>query len=164
MISLYSSSLESIEKFPPIFWHVRVSFFRLLILDFPSLRGFSNDNPIVTDKQLTQHRRKQKMEDAQNLIINLKTKCPDVRIRLPKHKWSKSWDHIEHLVVPLERILYGHPLARLLWERQFEKTLMELSWEKVQTGNAFSFTENKSKSFRSKWIPSKWPERSRIWL
>ena len=34
-------------------------------------------------------------------------------------------------VVPLERNLYGHPLAGLLWERQFEKILLEYGWEKV---------------------------------
>ena len=28
---------------------------------------------------------------------------------------------MEDPVVPLERNLYGHPLAGLLWERQFEK-------------------------------------------
>ena len=33
--------------------------------------------------------------------------------------------------VPLERQLYGHPLAGLLWERQFEEALMELGQEKV---------------------------------
>ena len=33
-------------------------------------------------------------------------------------------------VVPLERNLYGHPLAGLLWERQFEKVLLEHGWEK----------------------------------
>ena len=32
---------------------------------------------------------------------------------------------------PLERILYGHPLAGLLWERQFAEVLLELRWEKV---------------------------------
>ena len=34
-------------------------------------------------------------------------------------------------VVPLERNLYGHPLAGLLWERQFEEILLEYGWEKV---------------------------------
>ena len=34
-------------------------------------------------------------------------------------------------VVPLEINLYGHPLAGLLWERQFEKVLLEHGWEKV---------------------------------
>ena len=38
---------------------------------------------------------------------------------------------MEDPVVPLERNLYGHPLAGLLWERQFEKILLKHSWEKV---------------------------------
>ena len=38
---------------------------------------------------------------------------------------------MEDPVVPLERNLHGHPLAGLLWERQFEKVLLENGWEKV---------------------------------
>ena len=38
---------------------------------------------------------------------------------------------MEDPVVPLERNLYGHPLAGLLSERQFEKILLLNSWEKV---------------------------------
>ena len=38
---------------------------------------------------------------------------------------------MEDPVVPLERNLYGHPLAGLLWERQFEKTLLKHGWEKI---------------------------------
>ena len=34
-------------------------------------------------------------------------------------------------LVLLERNLYGHPMAGLLWERQFEKVLLEHGWEKV---------------------------------
>ena len=34
-------------------------------------------------------------------------------------------------VVPLERNLYGHPLAGLLWERQFENILLKHGWEKI---------------------------------
>ena len=34
-------------------------------------------------------------------------------------------------MAPLERKLYGHPLAGLLRERQFEEVLMELGWERV---------------------------------
>ena len=37
----------------------------------------------------------------------------------------------EDPVVLLGRNLYGHPLAGLLWERQFEEALSELGWEKV---------------------------------
>ena len=34
---------------------------------------------------------------------------------------------MEDPVVPLERNLYGHPFAGLLWERQFEKILSRIS-------------------------------------
>ena len=46
-------------------------------------------------------------------------------VRLPRHKWPKSWSRIEDPVVPLERNLHSHPLARLLWERQFEENPIE---------------------------------------
>ena len=52
-------------------------------------------------------------------------------IRLPRHNWPKSWSSMEDPVVPLERNLYGHPLAGLFWERQFEKILLKHGWAKV---------------------------------
>ena len=60
-------------------------------------------------------------EDASTLFKIPKSECPDIWIRLQKHKWPKSWSSIEDPVVPLERNLYGHPLAGLLWERHFGK-------------------------------------------
>ena len=72
-----------------------------------------------------------KLEDAPKLLKILKSECPDIWIRLPRHKWPKSWSSMEDPVVPLERNLYGHPLARLLWERQFEEILLKHGWEKV---------------------------------
>ena len=72
-----------------------------------------------------------KVEDAHKLLTIPKSECPDIWIRLPRHKWPKSWSSIEDPVVPLERNLYGHPLAGLLWERQFEKILLSHGWEKV---------------------------------
>ena len=71
-----------------------------------------------------------KMEDAHKLLKIPKSECPDIWIRLPRHKWSKSWSSMEDPVVPLERNLYGHPLAGLLRERQFEKILLKHGWEK----------------------------------
>ena len=38
---------------------------------------------------------------------------------------------MEDPVVPLERNLYGHPLAGLLWERQFENIQLKHGWEKI---------------------------------
>ena len=72
-----------------------------------------------------------KIEDAPKLLKIPKSECPDIWIRLPRHKWPNSWFSIEDPVVPLERYLYGHPLAGLLWERQFEKILLQHGWEKV---------------------------------
>ena len=72
-----------------------------------------------------------KMEDALKLLKIPKSECPDIWIRLPRHKWPKSWSSMEDPVVPLERNLYGHFLAGLLWERQFEKVLLKHGWEKI---------------------------------
>ena len=72
-----------------------------------------------------------KIEDAPKLLKIPKSECPDTWIRLPRHRWPKSWSTMEDPVVPLERILYGHSLAGLLWERQFEKSLLKYGWEKV---------------------------------
>ena len=72
-----------------------------------------------------------KKEDAPKLLTISKSECPDFWIRLPRHKWPKSWSSMEDPVVPLERNLYGHPSAGLLWERQFEKVLLKHGWEKI---------------------------------
>ena len=72
-----------------------------------------------------------KMEDAPTLLKIPQSECPDIWIRLPRHKWPKSWSSIEDPVVPLERNLYGHPSAGLLWDRQLEKVPLKHGWEKV---------------------------------
>ena len=91
------------------------------------------EGQVVQDKQLMQHplvfRSKWKLHQRYSKI--LKSECPDVWIRLPRHKWPKSWSGMEDPVVPLERNLYGHPLAGHLLERQFEKILLKHGWVKV---------------------------------
>ena len=72
-----------------------------------------------------------KMEDAPTILKIPKSECPDIGIRLPRHILPKSWSSMEDPVVSLERNLYGHLLAGLLWERQFEKILLKYGWEKV---------------------------------
>ena len=72
-----------------------------------------------------------KMEDAPKLLKLPKSECPDIWIRVPRHKWPKSWSSMEDPVVLLERNLYGHPLAGLLWERQLKNILLKYGWEKV---------------------------------
>ena len=46
-----------------------------------------------------------KMEDAPKLLKIPKSECPDIWIRLPRHKWPKSWSSMEDPVVHLERNL-----------------------------------------------------------
>ena len=45
--------------------------------------------------------------------------CPETWISLPPSRQPDSWKNIQDPVCPLERNLYGHPLAGLLWERHF---------------------------------------------
>ena len=73
-----------------------------------------------------------KMEDAPKILKIPESECPDVWIHLPRHKCPKSWSNMEDPVVPL-----GHPLAGLLWERQFEKILLQHGWEKVSNWECF---------------------------
>ena len=85
------------------------------------------DYQVVMDKQLMQYQRTPRtnlrmLPDCSKFI---ETECPDVGIRLPRHKWPKSWESIEDPVVLLERHLYGHPLAGLLWEKQFEEAFFQ---------------------------------------
>ena len=42
-----------------------------------------------------------KMEDASKLVKIPKSECPDIWIRLPRHKWPKSWSSMEDPVVLL---------------------------------------------------------------
>ena len=69
---------------------------------------------------------------------------------------------MEDPVVPLERNLYGHPLAGLSWERQFEENpTEERLGEGFQFGNAFSYTVKKDYSYLCMWMTSNWLERNK---
>ena len=74
---------------------------------------------------------------------NPKSECPDIWIRLPRHKGPKSWSSMEDTVVPLEQNLYGHPLAGLKWGRQFEKVVLGNGWEKVRNWESFFFNRER---------------------
>ena len=76
------------------------------------------------------------MVDAPGMLQSPQSECPEISIRLPRHKWPKSW--LEDPVVLLERNVYGHPVAGFLWERQFEEVLLGLRWEKgTELGMSF---------------------------
>ena len=51
-------------------------------------------------------------EYAPKILKIHKSECPDIWIRLPRHKRPKSWSSMEDPVVLLERNLYCHPICR----------------------------------------------------
>ena len=57
------------------------------------------------------------------------------RIGMSTHFESSTRTQMAKIMVqygrPPERNLYGHPLAGLLWESQFEKILLKYGWEKI---------------------------------
>ena len=67
----------------------------------------------------------QELQESYLVQGNLTQTSLFIWIRLPRHKWPKSWSSMEDPVVLLEPNLYGHPLAGLSWERQFEKILLQ---------------------------------------
>ena len=76
---------------------------------------------------------KSKLEDAPRLLKIPKSECPDVWIRLPRHKWPKSWANIEDSrgtswtkfvwSSTSRQDCYGKDSSRKFW--------LELGWEKV---------------------------------
>ena len=94
-----------------------------------------------------------KMEDDAHKLLRIpKSECPDIGIRLPRHKWPQSWSSMEDPVVPLERNLYGHPLAGLLWERQLKKILLKHGWEKIPNLEVSLYTVKKNFSYLCLWM------------
>ena len=64
-------------------------------------------------------------------------------------------------VVPLERNLYGHPLAGLLWERQIEKIQLKYGWEKVSNWKCLFIQSEKGYSYLCLWMTWNWMERNK---
>ena len=107
-----------------------------------------------------------KLEDAPKLLKIPKSDCPDVWIRLPRHKWPKSWSRMEDPVVPLERNLYGHPLAGQSWERHFEKILLRHGWEKVSKWECLFVSKFPKSECPDVWLRlprHKWPKSCENW-
>ena len=57
-----------------------------------------------------------KMEDAHKLFKIPKSECPDIWIRLPRHKWLKSWSSMEDLSFLLKGIR-----TVILWQDYYGK-------------------------------------------
>ena len=80
------------------------------------------------------------MEDAAKLLNIPKSECPDIWIRLPQHKWPKSWSSMEDPVVPLGRNLYGHSLGKTIMGTAIRANPIEVTvGRRFPIGNAYSF-------------------------
>ena len=66
-----------------------------------------------------------KMEDAPRLLKLPKSECRDIWIRLPRHRWQKSWSNIEDLVVLLNEI----GMVTLLSDCCGKDNLKKFSWD-----------------------------------
>ena len=94
-----------------------------------------------------------KVEDAHKLVKKS-------QIGMSRHMDSSTTTQMAKImvqygrpVVPLERNLYGHPLAGLLWERQFEKILLKHGWEKIPNWEClFLFIVKKDYSYLCMWM------------
>ena len=103
-----------------------------------------------------------KMEEASKLFLIPKSECPNIWTRLPRHKWPKSWSSVEDPVVPLERNLYGHRLAGLSWERQFEKILLKYGGENFLHWECLFVNRAKKDFFHlCMWTISNWHEKQK---
>ena len=103
-----------------------------------------------------------KMEDAHKLLKIPESKCPDIWIHLPRHKWPKSWCSMEEPVVPLERGI----CTVILWQDCCGKgNLRKSFWNTVgrrfPIGNAYSYTVKKGYSYLCMWMTSNWLERNK---
>ena len=90
------------------------------------------------------------MSDAPRMLVFLETECPSGWVRIPRDRRPKHWDTFDDPMVPLERNLYGHALARLPWERRLEEVLLQEGLEKYPAGNVFLFTDKPNSFFTSK--------------
>ena len=99
------------------------------------------DCQVAMDMQRTQYLLipKQKWMMVLTCWKDPKSECPDIWIRLPRHKWPKSWSSMEDPVVPLERNGRRFPI-----------------------GNAHLYTMRKCYSYLCMWMTSNGLERNII--
>ena len=103
------------------------------------------DCQVAQDRQLTQYllRLTVKMEDAPILLKIHKSECPDIWIRLPRHKWPKSCP-----VWKTQSFLLSEICTVILWQDHYEKGNLRKSYwnmalKKFQIGNVSLFIVKK---------------------
>ena len=104
-----------------------------------------------------------KLEHAPRLLRIPKPECPDTWIRLPRHKWPKSWSSIDQWYL-LNGICTDTHLRYFFGKDSSRKFCWSLVGKKYRIGNVYLFIENKDYSYVYTWMTAKWLERNRIWL
>ena len=106
-----------------------------------------------------------KLEDAPRLLKSLKSECPDVWIRLARHKLPKSRDKIEDPVVPLERNFSRSSISQIAMGKTIRRSFIG-TWvgENSELGIYVLSSETKVIVCQYTWMTSKSLEGNRIWL
>ena len=104
-----------------------------------------------------------KMEDAPKLLKIPKSECPDIWIRLPRHKWPKSWSSMEDPVVPSWTKSVWSSLGRTVMGKGIWENLIDVRLGvSFQLGLLFSNTVRKDYSYLCMWMTSNWLERNKV--
>ena len=75
------------------------------------------------------------MEDAPTLLKIPRSECPNIGIRLPKHKWPRSWSSVESLRSSFGRTMNGEAIR--------ESSIKYTGGKKFRIGNAYLSTDRK---------------------
>ena len=74
------------------------------------------------------------MEDAHKLFKIPKSEGPDIWIRLPRHKWPKSWSSMEDPIVLLNKVCMVIFWQDFYGKGNLRKSFLKHGWEKFQLG------------------------------
>ena len=90
-----------------------------------------------------------------------KSECPDIWIRLPRHKWSNHGP-----VWKTQSFLLNEICMIILWQDRcgqgnLRKSYWSTVWRRFPIGNAYSYTVKKGYSHLCMWMTSNWLERNK---
>ena len=106
---------------------------------------------------------KVEMEDAHKLLKIPKSECPDIWIRLPRHKMDK----IMGPVWKTQSFFLNRICTVILWQDycgkgNLRKFCCSVVGKKFQIGNAYSYVVKKKSSCLCVWMTSNWLEWNKI--
>ena len=102
-----------------------------------------------------------KMEDTPKLLKIPKSECPDIWIRLPWHKWPKSWSSIEDQLFLLNGICTVILCQDYYGKGNLRKSYSSTVGRRFPIGNAYSYTVKKGYSYLCMWMTLNWLERNK---